>query len=228
MVDVLYFSDREVKRKLFERVDSARRPLVVVQVRQDEHSRPPPEREPFATFARRFGDLVDLLVVADEGTNEGMWRDPVGDLGDRLFPQDGHASWAAATGYLLIVGGRAVAMVKKTGVAQEDLWLLQQALSEHVPGIPPPDPSLRPGKRRPRPAPKPPPPPAPPEVEQDPWELLGIERGLPLAEAKKAFRRLITQYHPDKVAHLAPEFRELAERRTRELLEAWQRIEEAQ
>ena len=57
--------------------------------------------------------------------------------------------------------------------------------------------------------------------------MLGIPRGTPITDAKKAFRALISQYHPDKVAHLAPEFRELADRRTREILEAWQQLEEA-
>ena len=37
--------------------------------------------------------------------------------------------------------------------------------------------------------------------------------------------RCVAQYHPDKVAHLAPEFQELAERKTRELLEAWEQLE---
>ncbi|MFP2912182.1 J domain-containing protein, partial [Pyxidicoccus sp. 3LFB2] len=43
----------------------------------------------------------------------------------------------------------------------------------------------------------------------------------------QGLRALIAQYHPDKVAHLAPEFHELAERRTREILDAWEAIERA-
>jgi DnaJ-domain-containing protein 1 len=55
--------------------------------------------------------------------------------------------------------------------------------------------------------------------------VLGIAPGTPKDEARKAFRALIAQYHPDKVAHLAPEFHALAERRTREILEAWAEVE---
>lgn len=60
---------------------------------------------------------------------------------------------------------------------------------------------------------------------RDAWTVLGLTRDTPLDEARKAFRALITQYHPDKVAHLAPEFHELAERRTREILDAWDTVE---
>jgi preprotein translocase subunit Sec63 len=55
--------------------------------------------------------------------------------------------------------------------------------------------------------------------------MLGLERGTPLPEARRAFRALIAQYHPDKVAHLAPEFRELAEERTRQLVAAWEQLD---
>ena len=71
----------------------------------------------------------------------------------------------------------------------------------------------------------PPPEPPPGPEAKDPWAVLGIEPGTPKDEARKAFRALIAQYHPDKVAHLAPEFHALAERRTRELLEAWEALE---
>jgi hypothetical protein len=75
-----------------------------------------------------------------------------------------------------------------------------------------------------RPTPEPPPAPPAPEVK-DPWTVLGIARGTPPDEARRAFRTLIAQYHPDKVAHLAPEFHALAERRTREILDAWADLE---
>lgn len=254
VIDVLFFSDREVKQKLFARVDAAKRPLIVSQTRTDRFARPVTAREPFVSLNAEFGDLVDVVVVADEGSTEGMWRDPVGDLADRFFPWDKNAAYAAQTGYMLIAGGKVRATVKKRG-AKDDLWFLQEALAQHVPGIPQPHPSLRPGQkaeRPPRAAPRDPfrespfrepprahrssraaPPRAdtPPQVpalveESDPWALLGIAPGTPLPEAKRAFRNLIARYHPDKVAHLAPEFRELAERKTREILDAWRQIEE--
>lgn len=64
-----------------------------------------------------------------------------------------------------------------------------------------------------------------PVVDADPWATLGVAPGTPVAEARKAFRALMTQYHPDKVAHLAPDFRELAERKSRQITEAWERIQ---
>jgi hypothetical protein len=66
----------------------------------------------------------------------------------------------------------------------------------------------------------------PPVSAIDPWALLGIPRGSSYEEAKKAYRALILQYHPDKVAHLAPEFRTLAEARTRDINEAFRVLEQ--
>lgn len=36
-------------------------------------------------------------------------------------------------------------------------------------------------------------------------------------EIKQAYQKLVSQYHPDRVANAAPELQELAERRTKEL-----------
>jgi hypothetical protein len=58
--------------------------------------------------------------------------------------------------------------------------------------------------------------------EPDPFATLGIRPTATEAEVRKAFLALIVQYHPDKVAHLAPEFRLLAESRSRELTEAYE------
>jgi len=56
------------------------------------------------------------------------------------------------------------------------------------------------------------------------FTLLGITRDTPRGEARKVFRAKLTLYHPDKVSHLADEFRELAEARTRALMEAWEKV----
>ena len=45
-----------------------------------------------------------------------------------------------------------------------------------------------------------------------PYEILNVSPYATLQEIKSAYRRLATQYHPDKVASLAPEFQELANR----------------
>ena len=59
----------------------------------------------------------------------------------------------------------------------------------------------------------------------DPWMVLGIHKGAHLDMARKAYRALVIQYHPDKVASLAPEFRKIAEERTREINLAWAMLE---
>ncbi|QSQ20653.1 DnaJ domain-containing protein [Pyxidicoccus parkwayensis] len=329
MQSVLFFSDKQVREVLFARVDGTRGLLLVTGVRHGPAMRTPEAREPFATLERLHGDVLSQVLVADEGTTEGMWRDPLGDLGDRLYPSSRDDAYAASTGYLLLENGRPRAVVRKHGTPAEDLWFLQEALSKLTPRVPAPDPEKRPGYKKPEPPPRrpadsgapeeevawdgearrpgtrdagtrstgaggqsrssagaretgardrsrssawarekgagdrgrewagardadtrgpgardagahawddeatpprgtrvPPPPPKPPPVK-DAWTVLGISRATPLDEARKAFRALITQYHPDKVAHLAPEFHELAERRTREILEAWDAVERA-
>ncbi len=58
----------------------------------------------------------------------------------------------------------------------------------------------------------------------DPYTVLGIDRDAPEADIKKAYRQLASQYHPDKVSHLGPEFRELAEQRFKEIQQAYEHI----
>jgi hypothetical protein len=322
MIEVLPLADKEVRTKLRDRVRTSDRPLLISQTRTDRFMRPVPEREPFASLERRFGDRVDQVVVADAGSVEGMWRDPLGELADAVFPEDGARAYAAASGYLLIQNGQPLAVVKKHG-AQADGWFLQEALHQAGLGVPAPDPSSRPGKKpaaagshqaqatgwregtreahgessarsggradgagrarsgggangasragtggagRARPG-------GPTDgssraheagrthrsrgssdagpssgsgrsasdgsapgaggsspgseaaPSRDPYALLGITPGMPRGEAKKAFRAMVALYHPDKVAHLAPEFQKLAEERTRELLAAWDEVE---
>lgn len=242
VIEVLALSDRQVRDQLFRRVESGSRPLLVSQVRTDRFMRPVPEREPFATLEREFGQRVDQLVVVDSGSVEGMWRDPLGDLADRLYPGDRANAYAAATGYLLLESGQPRAVVKKRD-PREDLWFLQEVLHRAGLGVPAPDPARRPGREKSvsgdaphaRAGPNttssktrraPPRPAAPPAAaERSAWEVLQIPPGSSREEAKKAFRTLVALYHPDKVAHLAPELQQLAERRTRELLAAWAELD---
>jgi DnaJ-class molecular chaperone len=44
----------------------------------------------------------------------------------------------------------------------------------------------------------------------DPYELLEVPRGATADEIKVAYKRAVTRYHPDKVAHLGKEFQDLA------------------
>lgn len=56
---------------------------------------------------------------------------------------------------------------------------------------------------------------------------LGLPRSAQLPEATKAYRELISQYHPDRVSNLGPELRELALRKTQELTEAYRTVRSA-
>ena len=59
---------------------------------------------------------------------------------------------------------------------------------------------------------------------QDPYAILGIAPGATTAEIKTAYRRLIAQYHPDKVQHLGKEFQELAEARFKAIQQAYDKL----
>lgn len=53
------------------------------------------------------------------------------------------------------------------------------------------------------------------------YQLLDVSPRASGDEIKKAFRREIARYHPDKVQHLGPEFQEIAAGRAAELTEAY-------
>ena len=58
------------------------------------------------------------------------------------------------------------------------------------------------------------------------YELLGLERSADADAIKKAFRREIARYHPDKVVHLGAEFQEMAATRAAELTVAYKTLTE--
>src|SRR5580765_1668228 len=51
--------------------------------------------------------------------------------------------------------------------------------------------------------------------------MLSLPRNAPADEIKKAFRREIARYHPDKVQHLGPEFQDMASGIAADLTEAY-------
>ena len=51
--------------------------------------------------------------------------------------------------------------------------------------------------------------------------ILGVQAKASSEQIKKAYRKRIAEYHPDKVQRMAPEIRELAQKRTAELTEAY-------
>ena len=52
-------------------------------------------------------------------------------------------------------------------------------------------------------------------------EILGIEVDAEMTDIKKTYRKMVAKYHPDKVQHLGREFQELAEKKIKELNEAY-------
>ncbi len=66
---------------------------------------------------------------------------------------------------------------------------------------------------RPRPA---------PVAGVDPYEILGVRRDASLDEIRAAYQQKVQQYHPDKVASMGPELRDVAERRTKEINAAYE------
>ena len=58
----------------------------------------------------------------------------------------------------------------------------------------------------------------------DPYIVLGIDESASEETIKGAYRELVGQYHPDKVAHLGEEFKRLAEERFKQIQQAYQTI----
>jgi len=54
----------------------------------------------------------------------------------------------------------------------------------------------------------------------DALKLLGLAREASPEDIRRAYTRLVQQYHPDKVQHLGVEFQQMAERKTKEINEA--------
>jgi DnaJ-domain-containing protein 1 len=69
---------------------------------------------------------------------------------------------------------------------------------------------------------RPPPPPAPGPA--DPYAVLGIDSRASDEELETAYRRRMSEYHPDRVANAAPEIREIADQRSREINQAYDQI----
>ena len=58
----------------------------------------------------------------------------------------------------------------------------------------------------------------------DPYAVLGVSPAASEDEIKSAYRNLVNKYHPDKVSHLGDEFKQLADKRFKEIQEAYQRV----
>lgn len=68
-------------------------------------------------------------------------------------------------------------------------------------------------------------PPAPPPAPAiDPYAILGVGSSASDDEVEQAYRRRMSEYHPDRVANSAKEIRDLAELRAREVNGAYETI----
>jgi len=58
----------------------------------------------------------------------------------------------------------------------------------------------------------------------DPHTLLGVDRGASADEIRAAYRRLVAQYHPDKVSHLGQEFQDMAHQKLIAIQQAYEAL----
>ena len=58
----------------------------------------------------------------------------------------------------------------------------------------------------------------------DPHAVLGVTRGASAEEITRAYREQMKRYHPDRVAHLGEELRQLAHRKALEIQRAYAEI----
>jgi DnaJ like chaperone protein len=64
----------------------------------------------------------------------------------------------------------------------------------------------------------------PPPQEKDPYAVLGIDRSVGEAAIKRAYRKLISQHHPDKLGDVPDELKRRAEDRARDINAAYEKI----
>ena len=65
---------------------------------------------------------------------------------------------------------------------------------------------------------------APSEDASNPYQILGIAPSASGEEIQAAYRARMSEYHPDKVAHLGEELQELAHRKALEIQRAYQKL----
>ncbi len=61
--------------------------------------------------------------------------------------------------------------------------------------------------------------------QMDPYALLELSPDASTEEIRAAYRRAVSRYHPDKVAHLGPEFQELAHKKLLAIQAAYEALQ---
>ena len=64
--------------------------------------------------------------------------------------------------------------------------------------------------------------------KEAPYRILEIDPSASGQEVKKAYRKMATKYHPDKVSHLGKEMQDLAEEKFKAVNDAYQKIKKTQ
>jgi DnaJ-class molecular chaperone len=59
---------------------------------------------------------------------------------------------------------------------------------------------------------------------RDPYKILNVDETASQEEILSAYRKLAQMYHPDKVTGLAPEYREIAERKMKIINNAYKKV----
>lgn len=67
--------------------------------------------------------------------------------------------------------------------------------------------------------------PAPQARGPDPYAILGVSRDDDARTIKRAYRKLISEYHPDRMGNMPEDLRRRAEARASEINAAWERIQ---
>jgi len=62
------------------------------------------------------------------------------------------------------------------------------------------------------------------QSSSDPYSILGISPGASQEEIRSAYKKVISEYHPDRVATLGDDFKKLAQVKTREIIEAYEAL----
>jgi len=63
--------------------------------------------------------------------------------------------------------------------------------------------------------------------EKSPYSILGVPPSASPEEITTAYQQMAKQYHPDRVAHLGPEFHDLAEERMKEINAAYDQLKDS-